>query len=114
MSGVVYVDSNLDAMYNPGEPLLPGVQVTLTGTTTGGVAVNATATTDANGAYSFGSLAAGNYNLSIVVPDNYVSGHSQVGAFGGTPGGNTTTNIPVPTGQTSPGYNFGVEVPTPH
>jgi hypothetical protein len=114
MGGLVYVDANLDATYNVGEQLLPGVSVTLTGTTTGGVAVNTTVTTDANGAYSFGSLAAGNYNLSIVVPDNYESGHSQVGTFGGTPGGNTTTNITVPTGQTSAGYNFGVEVPVPH
>ena len=38
--------------------------VTLTGNTTAGAAVNMQTTTDANGAYNFGSLAAGNYAIS--------------------------------------------------
>ncbi len=98
-------------MYTAGEPLLPGVPVTLTGTTAAGLAVNMTATTDANGAYNFGTLAAGNYTISVTTPDGYVPGHSQVGAFGGTPGENTVTGIAVVAGQSSAGYNFGMEVP---
>jgi SdrD B-like domain len=111
VSGIVYVDSNLDAMYTPGEPLLAGVPVTLIGTTAGGVSINMQATTDANGAYSFGSLPAGTYAISVTTPDGYLPGHSQIGKFGGTPGVNTVTSIAVVAGQSSPGYNFGMEVP---
>jgi hypothetical protein len=111
VSGIVYVDTNLDAMYTTGEPLLAGVPVTLIGTTAGGVGVNMQTTTDANGAYSFGTLPAGNYTISTTTPDGYVPGHSQFGTFGGTPGVNTVTGIAVVAGQSSAGYNFGMEVP---
>jgi hypothetical protein len=114
IGGIVYVDSNLDATYTDGEPLLPGVPVTLTGSSASGAAINLSTTTDANGAYTFGSLPAGNFNISVTTPDGYVSGHSQAGNFGGTPGENTVTNIAVVAGQSSSGYNFGMEVPVPH
>src|SRR5207253_2188618 len=45
--GVAFVDANASGSFDAGEATLPGVTVNLSGTTTGGAAVNATAVTDA-------------------------------------------------------------------
>lgn len=114
IGGIAYVDIDLDAMYNPGEPLLSNVAVTLTGTASNGTAVNLQTTTNAAGAYDFGSLAAGTYAISVVTPNDYVPGHSGIGDFGGVPGENVVTDLVVPVGQTSEGYDFGFEIPIPN
>jgi SdrD B-like domain len=113
VSGLVYVDQDRDAVADDTEPRLAGVTVTLTGTSADGDAVNLTTTTDLGGIYMFQGLEAGNYNIRATTPAGYVAGQSSVGAFGGTPGPNVTTNIAIPGGQSSGGYNFGQLTPPP-
>ena len=50
------------------DPRLPGVEITLTGTDGLGNAVNATATTDANGEYAFSDLLPGEYTVTETPP----------------------------------------------
>ena len=113
IGGFAYLDADRDGFFSTGDTLLPNVAVTLTGTTAGGVAVNTPATTDANGGYNFGGLAAGTYTVTATPPGDLLTGHSSAGTFGGTPGDNTVTGIAVVAGQSSAGYNFGFEEPRP-
>jgi hypothetical protein len=88
---------------------LQGITLTLTGTTASGQSVTLTATTDANGFYSFGNLAAGTYSVSESVP----GGYSGAG-FAGTVNGNTDrngnaasiVNISLAAGDQAVNYNF--------
>eukprot|EP01132_Coremiostelium_polycephalum_P005726 gene5726-7122_t len=64
----VWVDTNNNGRKDPGEPLLPGVQVTLTNTR---FQNTSTTTTDANGYYNFPNLAPGEYCVKMTVPANY-------------------------------------------
>jgi hypothetical protein len=97
-----------DGTFSPGDTLLPGVSVTITGP--GG---NQTVISDDNGNYNFGSLAAGRYTITVTTPDGYLPGHSAAGTFGGTPGENTVVGLTTVAGQSSTGYNFGMELPRP-
>ena len=69
VQGVVYEDANANGMYDPGEPLLAGAQLHLTGNAT-----DLTQTTAADGAYAFTDLAAGSYNLTETQPSGYGPG----------------------------------------
>jgi SdrD B-like domain len=113
ISGLVYVDQNGDGVAQDTEPRLAGVAITLTGTSADGDSVTMTATTDAGGIYLFQGLEAGTYAIQATAPAGYVAGPSSVGAFGGTTGLNVTTNVSIPQGQSSGGYNFGERVPPP-
>jgi hypothetical protein len=113
ISGLVYVDQNGDGVAQDTEPRLSGVSVTLCGKSADGDAVTMTGTTDAGGIYLFQGLEAGTYAIRVTAPAGYVAGHSSAGAFGGTTGFNLTTNISVPQGQSSGGYNFGELVRPP-
>src|SRR5690348_11759836 len=63
VSGVVYFDVNKDGMFEPDdESALVSWTVQLTGP------VTLRTTTDANGAYSFGGLAPGEYTLCVLPP----------------------------------------------
>jgi hypothetical protein len=89
-----------------GEAGVPGVQIALSGTQ------SATATTDANGGYTFTGLAAGNYTLTETPPGGVPDGKSDVGNLGGTAGTDTVSNINVGTNpdmsvQQGTGYDFG-------
>src|SRR5262245_20145604 len=53
LSGVAFVDTNGNGAFDPGEPTIPGINVTLTGTTSQGTALSATTTSGANGSFSF-------------------------------------------------------------
>jgi SdrD B-like domain len=107
VSGLVYVDQDRDGVADDTEPRLSGVNVLITGTTAGGASFGATTTTDAGGIYMFTGLAAGTYTIAAVTPVGYLPGQSSTGAWGGTTGPNITTNISIPGGQSSGGYNFG-------
>lgn len=111
VGGFVYFDADLSGTYTQGESFFADVPIHLSGTTSTGTAISLDTTTAGDGTYNFGSLAAGNYTISVVTtPDGYVPGHSQAGDFGGTPGVNTVTGVAVPTNQSSDGYNFGMEL----
>ena len=111
VGGFVYQDANRDGQFQAGEQLLEGVQVTLTGTAQNGTVVNTSATTSATGTYNFSGLATGTYTIAITSPPGLLPGHAAVGDFGGTTGVNTVTGIAAVAGQTSSGYNFGLELP---
>ena len=64
-------------------------------------------TTDEGGIYRFEGLKAGEYKISVNAPPGYKAGGSTTGAFGGDAGANKITNISIPQGQSSGGYNLG-------
>jgi choice-of-anchor A domain-containing protein len=107
ISGLVYWDENKDGLPQDTEFRLKDVTVTLTGTDSSGHPVTQTATTDAGGIYRFNTVAAGTYQIQVTTPSGFTAGQSTVGAFGGNPQPNLTTNIVIPAGQVSGAYNFG-------
>src|SRR5262249_58845115 len=83
VSGVAFLDGNANGIHDSAEANVPGILLTLTGTTDQGTPINVNATTDANGAYIFNNVLPGNYQLgatpseAVVGPAN-VNGNSQV------------------------------------
>jgi parallel beta-helix repeat protein len=106
LSGYVYVDRDNDGVKESGENGLSGVTILLKGAAGN---VVATTTTDCNGAYTFASVMPGTYTLVEVQPAKYVDGIETAGSLGGDAGGdsNTITAIPVGSGQSGTGYDFG-------
>ena len=78
LAGILWLDFDGDGVLDAGEPGLPGVEMQLVPVEIGpsnarvtfesATAVAATATSDANGAYSFGELPHGDYQLLIDPP----------------------------------------------
>lgn len=68
LSGFVYVDANGDGVRDEEETGVPGVLVTLTGTTTSDVEITRTALTLDDGSYVFEELAPGTYQLTESQP----------------------------------------------
>ena len=66
----VWNDLNGNGVQDAGEPGVPNVTLTLTGTTAGGQAVTATTTTDANGLYQF-TEPPGTYTVTVTTPAGY-------------------------------------------
>jgi cyclophilin family peptidyl-prolyl cis-trans isomerase len=64
IAGTVFSDSNANLVRDLGERVVPGVVVGLSGTTTQGVAVNTTTTTDGNGEYTFQNVQPGQYSVA--------------------------------------------------
>ncbi len=84
ISGSVFVDLNNNAQVDLGEPGLEGVQIKLTGSDAYGREVTATTLTDADGAYRFDGLIAGEYVISETQPLSYFDGREDVGDAGGS------------------------------
>ena len=116
LSGSVYLDANRDDTRNTGEPGLTGVQVVLTGTTTGGVPVTRTTTTGPDGTYTFPNLPAGTYTVTELQPTGYFDGADQLGTINGTPtgtaGNDVFSNVTLPAGRDGINYIFGEQPPT--
>ena len=81
--GSVYADDDNDGVRSSGEPGVPDVLITLTGTDDRGAAVSATLTTDAGGYYFFRDLLPGTYTLAETQPPLGVDGKETVGYLGG-------------------------------
>jgi uncharacterized repeat protein (TIGR01451 family) len=126
VSGVVYLDSNNNGVRDAGEPALAGVQVTLSAETAStnalGQALTTAATTDANGAYSFGDLLADTYSVTEQTAQPLYSGNetsngiTSAGTIDGAAVGTATavTVVPsvisaivLPAGKASIDNNFG-------
>ena len=117
IQGKVYQDVDVSGTFTPGDLPIPGVQLTLTGTTAFGQSVTLSTTTDANGNYAFGELAPGTYIITENQPAGFVDGLETPGnpgsLFGGTvsaaPNSNTISQIVIPShaSDTEPNYNFG-------
>ncbi len=69
--------------------------------------------TDANGAYSFDTLAAGEYRIVEDHPDGWIDGIDKAGSLGGTAvnPGDTIHTINVQPGDAGINYNFGEQLP---
>lgn len=68
----VWEDKNMNGIQDAGEPGIRAVKVTLTGTTTAGVAVNEMTFTAVNGMYMFNDLNPGTYKLTFDTPVNFM------------------------------------------
>ena len=140
LSGFVYVDANNNGLYQPAtggtDVPLQGVTLTLTGTDFGPDGIEATgddvtlgtsttATTAADGSYTFSNVRAGRYNVveqtaqPVYNGSATFNGITTTGTVSGTPAGTvgtatlvTTTpsainGILLPPGGSSPANNFG-------
>jgi protocatechuate 3,4-dioxygenase beta subunit len=111
LSGSVYEDINHNGKRDKGEPGIPGVLVTLTGTSSTNTPVSVTALTGADGVFVVPNLAASNssgYVLTETPPANYVKGPDSVGTSGGTktsPG--VISNIVLGSSTAATDYLFG-------
>jgi uncharacterized repeat protein (TIGR01451 family) len=112
LSGTAYEDVDGNGVFNPGDNILPGVPVNITGTITGGGNYSQTVITDANGGYSIGNLLPGSYSAGVTTPSGYVAAKANAGTTGGIATTNQITNIPVPFGANSQNNNFGAVKPT--
>ena len=111
VAGFVYLDSNDNGLMESGEPGIPGVTVTLTGTNYLGQSVNLTTTTNSAGAYSFTTLAPGTYSLTETPPTGYLDGINTVGSQGGTVGDDQFTNVVLAAGQNGMDNDFAELLP---
>jgi hypothetical protein len=118
IAGLVYHDTNGNGVLDSGEPGIPGVTVTVSGTNNLGQAVTATTTTASDGSYSFTTdstgklLAPGTYQVVETQPSGYLPGTTAVGTVNGTADGTvvstgTIGSVVLTTGQNGVSYNFG-------
>ena len=106
ISGAVIKDANANGVKDAGEVGIAGVTVTLSGVDALGHSVNATATTDANGAYNFAVLP-GTYTLKETNPVDYLSSGSVAGtAIGAAVVSVDELTTPVPGGGVSANNDF--------
>ncbi len=108
ISGSVFEDFDLDAEVDGGEPIIAGVQISLSGLDDAGNAVALAASTDSRGNFTFNQLRAGTYTLTETQPDGFLDGPDAAG----TAGGDTSTNdvisgIVMSADTTATGYLFG-------
>jgi uncharacterized repeat protein (TIGR01451 family) len=113
IAGWVYVDANNDGIRQASETGIAGVTLTLTGRTSGGLAVNATVVTDANGRYVFTGLLpadAAGYTVRETQPVTYADGLDAVGTLDGVASGtlgNDVVSAIAYRGGNGDNYNFG-------
>jgi len=114
LSGTVYEDKNNDGIQGPDEPGIAGVVITVTGADAQGNPVNLTATTDAQGRYSFPNVppsGPAGYTITEMQPAAYLEGRATPGNTGGSanPNGNVITGVILGGGGPTTGsnYNFG-------
>ena len=88
----VWDDSNGNGVQDAGEPGIPGVTLTLMGTTGSGASVTQTTTTDANGLYQFAEPP-GTYTVAVTTPSGYTPTATGKGAA-------ATDSNPTPSGTT--------------
>ena len=105
--GYVYVDANNNGVRDPGEPPIPGVLITVTGTDDLGQPVSLTDTTDSNGFYQFQYLRRGTYQITETQPAGYIDGQEQNGTPPAIVGNDIFDGLALTWGQFAGDYNFG-------
>ena len=106
VDGRVYIDSNLNGLYDVGETGYASLPVSL--------APGGSVLTDAAGVYTFGPQAAGNYTVSITPPPGYTSTSPPSVAITVNTG-NQTVNFglaPITTATSTPTPNVVTATPT--
>jgi protocatechuate 3,4-dioxygenase beta subunit len=110
ISGFVYLDANSSGAKEGGEPGIPGVAVTLTGTNDVGPVSLATSTA-ADGSYQFRNLRPGSYTITETEPAGYLHGKNALGSLGGTLAGDQVFSLGLSTGAAGNNYNFAELTP---
>jgi hypothetical protein len=113
ITGNVYHDVNNDGVFDPGEPGIGGVALTLTGVDAFGNAVSLSTTTAANGSYQFADLLPGNYSVTQTQPEEWNDGKDALGSAGGDLANDLLSDITLLSGTSASGYNFGEVLPPP-
>ena len=107
LAGTVFQDIDLDGVFSPGDTLLPGVNVTLTGIDDRGGSVNITLATNPSGAFTFTGLRPGTYTLTESQPAGLNDGADTVGTAGGVLSANDViSGITLASGVSGTGYSF--------
>lgn len=75
----VWEDLNGNGVQDSGEPGIPGVRVSLQGTTISGATISSQVLTNTVGKYQFTNLPAGAYSLNFEKPQDYIFTSSNVG-----------------------------------
>ena len=109
LSGTVYRDVNKNGTFDPGEPGLSGVTITLTGTDDHANAVHVSAVTNGSGSYTFTNLRPGNYTITETPPAGFGpdTPAANVGSQGGTFSGAAITVTALTSGVLGIKNNFG-------
>ncbi|MEI7688156.1 MAG: SdrD B-like domain-containing protein, partial [Planctomycetota bacterium] len=115
IAGSVYVDVNRNRVRDSFEVGITGVVVTLTGVDDQGNNVTLTQTTSPNGAYNFGNLRPGTYQISETQPAQYAQSGNAVGSAGGILAAvDLIQTIVLQPNQTAINYDYGeVAIPQP-
>jgi cyclophilin family peptidyl-prolyl cis-trans isomerase len=106
ISGTAFIDANSNGVLDPGETTLPGVSVTLSGSTNQGTPVNVVATTDANGAFTFQNVLPGTYSVSASAGSDLLGGTATLGGLSSSAGIDLVSGFVMTPGQTGTG-GFG-------
>ena len=105
--GYAFVDVNDNGIREAGEPGIPGVVITATGTDDLGQPVNLTDITDSNGFYQFQYLRPGTYRITETQPAGFVDGQEQNGTPPAIVGNDYFDGLALTWGQLAGDYNFG-------
>ncbi len=108
ISGFVYLDLNRNGVRDTGDTGVANVVLNLTGTDMTGAAITRQATTDTNGAYTFGNLLPGTYQIVETQPEGLGDGQTNVGTGAtGVAGTNQITTIVLGSGANAQAFDFG-------
>ena len=105
--GSVYLDVNDDGARDAAETGVPGVLITLSGTTSGGSAVERTQLTANDGSYLFAELPNGTYSLSERQPTALTDGNESSDDSDAVVGDDSITELVVTGGESLANNNFG-------
>lgn len=107
VTGFVYIDGDADGALHSLDRGVSGTVVHLTGDDDRGIPVSATTTTGSFGFYEFTGLRPGNYSITEIQPEGYVSRSSNVGTEGGAEGENVISDIELGAGLPANHNDFG-------
>lgn len=105
--GSVYSDLNNNGQREATESGIAGVRITLTGIDDRGQTVNMTATTGADGWYSFTGLRPGTYTIVQTQPSGWLDGLDTAGTHGGVVSNDRFADITLRSGDDATNYHFG-------
>src|SRR5437899_2262838 len=99
LTGTAFIDHNRNNILDPGEVVLPGATISLSGTDLQGNSVHATAVTDVNGVYKFLEVKPGTYQVSISTNGSFLNAGASAGSQGGIVSGSVVSSIAIAQGQ---------------
>ena len=107
LAGVNWVDIDSDGIIDADETVLPGTNLTLTGTDEDGNNVSLSTVSDVNGAYLFEDLQPGTYTVTQLQPTLFIDNDDYFGAIGGgAVSGPNALTVTLAAGDDATGYNF--------